>query len=199
MNAESYYVSEITLDNRNKNYFDEKTKIRIHTKTETSNLFCEKQPGLLHFTLYLWCYRSNDVMITMQTAVELVQYFNLLTYVTHRSENCQIGERWQMSKLQNRIWTLEETDKIYQYMLYNVRQFYMLRNISPYHFLQLFHNIPFAVPACILESLNFVSDKYCDALGDYTVFGFNRFLNNSEVLPNNSVILAAARVSFAKW
>ena len=41
-----------------------------------------------------------------------------------------------------------------------------------------------------------ISDDYCDPLGDYTVFGFNRLLNNSQTLRNKSVILAAARVSF---
>ena len=41
---------------------------------------------------------------------------------------------------------------------------------------------------------NSVADQYCDPLGDYTVFGFNRLLNNSQTVPNDNVIVAGARV-----
>ncbi len=46
-------------------------------------------------------------------------------------------------------------------------------------------------------SFSFISESFCDPMGDYNVFGFLRLLNNSEPLDNHSVIIAAAKVSFS--
>ena len=53
---------------------------------------------------------------------------------------------------------------------------------------------------CIRRSrhqLNITPDKYCDPLGDKNVFATVKMINSSQIRPNKSVVVAAARVSWS--